>query len=43
MEVVFGTIVTVLVSLGAHAVAFVAYEDAQKARAAAKRRHDHGV
>ena len=43
MEVVFGIIITVLVTLWGHSVAFLAYEDAQKAKAAAKRRHDHGV
>lgn len=42
MEAIFGTIITVLLALWAHSVAFLAYEDAQRAKSKAKRYHDHG-
>lgn len=42
MEVALGTIVTVLLALGGHAICFVAYEDAQRDKRKARQLHDNG-
>ena len=43
MITTFISIAVVLFVLGVHAICFVAYEDAQRAKSQAKRLHDHGV